>query len=152
MQTIRETLRDSGRLEAIEQILCNITKKTNSSIPVRIQFDSDYKPISRVDGEDVIKGIEVWHKCIETTGESISDKEAEDMFALSAVVDSELEMRLHNYANSCAHRHIPDEAVLEEIRAYSVLGSSLDTMTARLRDDFTNEFIPFSVPTGWKVA
>ncbi len=152
MNTIRETLRESGRFEAIKQILCDIAKKTNSSIPVRVQFDSDYKPISRVEGEDVLRGIKVWYKCIETTGEDISDIEAKEMLALSAVVDSELEMRLHNYANSCAHRHIPDEAVLEDIRAYSVLNSSLHNMIARFRDDFTDGFIPFSVPTGWKIA
>lgn len=152
MNTIRETLRESGRFETIKQILCDIAKKTNSSIPVRVQFDSDYKPISRVEGEDVLRGIEVWYKCIETTGEDISDIEAKEMLALSAVVDSELEMRLHNYANSCSHRNVPDETVLEDIRAYSVLDSSLNNMIARFRDDLTDEFIPFSVPNGWKVA
>ena len=150
MTTIKDTIREAGRLEQIMDIIIKISGRATASFPIRMQYDYKGNPVSRVTGNSVLKGIELYYKLIDTTGEEITDDEARKLWYFQVAVESDLEMRLHNYANSVSHRQTPSEEDMEEIRDYQVLNSSLDCMIARYHDDITGEYIGFSVPEGWK--
>ena len=151
MITMRKTIEDSGRLNAIFEILDTIAKRNDSDLPVNVTIGRNGEAICRVSTNSVKDGIKAWMELINTTGEVVDKQYSECIEALSMLIETDLNMRLHNYANSCSHRNIPDEADLEEIRAYEVLNSSLWHLMCPMFDEYDNNFIPFSIPDGWKV-
>ena len=150
MSTIKDEIKDSGRLEEIMNIILEMsTEKVDR--PVRLSYSPEGDVVERVNPDDVRTGIKLWTKYVDTDGINIPKEDANKMFAFATLVESELEMRLHNYANSCSHRKTPSEDALERIRTYSVLHSSLNHLTYPCYDIDTSEFMPFQIPNGWKV-
>lgn len=149
---VRTVLVNSGRFDDVCDILSKLVKSTQSDFPVLTKVSGN-RIVNRVTLKDVVTGIGKWHELIYTSGEHTSNDDAEALEALSYLIESELEMRLHNYAVACAHRKNPDEKELEDIRTYEVLNSTLDHFIGRFCDPDTGEFWGFTIPDGWcKVA
>ena len=144
MNTIKNTIKESGRYEYIKQLVLDLAL-SETNLPIRIRLDKG-KAISYVKPDGIREGIRIWEKYLDTDGRSISNEEALSLFEFSARVEDEVDTRLHNYANSCAHRNVPEESVLEDIRAWEILYSSISYL------EYNNELdCDFSVPDGWKM-
>jgi len=149
---VKTVLEISGRFDDVCDILSKLVKSTQYDFPVQTKI-TENGVVNRVTLKDVVAGIGKWYELIFTSGEHTSDEDAKALEALSYLIESELEMRLHNYAVHCAHRQYPDEQELEEIRAYEILNSTLDHFIGRFCDLETEEFWGFTIPSGWcKVA
>ena len=150
---MKDIVRESGRLEQITDIVLGISTKEEYDWPIRCAI-KDGEGISRVKTEDVRRGIKAWQKYINTDGKHVDKKDEDDLDWFSMYVESELEMRFHNYANSCAHRNTPPESDLEAIRIWEVLNSTIDYLLFgnRCVDFEDTEPEDFSIPDGWKVV
>ena len=89
---------------------------------------------------DIRNGLNLWLMLIES--QQILGDGTEIFLALEAYVHTELDMMLHNYANSISHRMEPEED-MEEIRAWQVFLSSIHHLMNPLDMDFT-------IPRGWR--
>ena len=150
-RTIKQELIASGRFDECCEILSNIVRSKHSEFAIRPIIDTKTNEVLMwVTKDDVIKAVNKWYELIHTTGEHITEDDTRTMEALHYLVDTDLDMKLHNYANACAHRKTPDEGVLEHIRAFAILNQSV---TFCLGDNFdieTKEFCEFTIPDGWK--
>lgn len=150
LTTIKETIEASGRYDEIQCILNKILNKNTVDFPVGIKVNDDNKVIRRVYKTDVNTGIAKLYEVINTTGEDTSIEDKKALESLSYLIESELDMRLHNFANDCSHRKTPDESVLEDIRAYEILNSALNHIIYNFHDPDTGAYWDFSIPDGWK--
>lgn len=153
--TIKEKIKEAGRYEEVMEIINKILMECvgdNDTYP--ISLTSKGRKLNDVtDVEDIVRGIKLWMKYIEIEEtqenmEAIKD-EAQLLNELMLVIDSDLDMKLHNFGVDISHRKDVDESELETARAYGVLWSSINYfMYFGLDEDFS--FIPFEVPKGWK--
>ena len=154
MKTIRDIVKDAGRLETITNIVLKISTRNSYDLPIRGAVDiKSGESIFRVKTDDIRKGIRAWDKYLDTDAKNIDTNDTEDLEWFSMYVESELEVLLHNYANSCAHRNIPPEEDLEIIRAWEILNSTLNYMLFENRCTYSDNNNPddFTIPEGWKV-
>lgn len=150
MSTIKEEIKRSGRYEEIMDIINELYNR-DTAYPVGTTVDDNGEIINWIETEDIKAGIDIWKELINTTGEEDKDEiTRRKLNKLHLVIDRELEIKLHNYANSCAHRETPSEDDLEEIRTYEILNSSLNGILFPFFDPDTNEFYSWTVPSGWK--
>jgi len=141
---IKNQLKETGRLPEIYNIFTRLRAKEQYDYPL---VHSSERPLK----SDVVKGINKFYEIIETTGEKAFMEDTQDLEALEKVVNSETEMRLHNYAVSCSHGNIPDEEILEEIRTWEILDSCLNSILyGYLADIDTGEYVGLLIPDGWK--
>ncbi len=145
--TIKEKLQESGRYEQIMEIVAKIAVRNFGDVPVRLQYNSEMKPVSRVKISDVRTGLNLWLLLIgkeQVSGGNV----AETLFALEAYVSTELDMMLHNYANSISHRTEPEED-MEEIRAWQVFLSSIHHLMNPWDPEYGTQ-TDFTIPKGWR--
>ena len=160
MKTIRSTIAEAGRLEEILSILNKIFSLDGPDWPVDIEIDYENDHWSnRVNLRAVRDQIGSYLQYInyDDVADLYEDYDIADlkMHELLRFVNSELNMKLHNYANGLAHRRNVSYEDLEEIRAYSILSSSIEYFECGLfneLDEETNQesFHPFSIPEGWR--
>ena len=152
MSTIKEEIIKSGRYTTILSIVDKLIQR-DLDYPIGTHVDNDGTVIHWVSTRQIKDGVEVWLQYIEHTGEEeIHGEDRLKLLKLSLVAENALNIKLHNYANDCAHRKHPSEDVLEDIRAYEILNSSIDAILCPFFDPDTNEFYNWTIPNGWKVA
>ena len=158
MTTIREVIVDSGRWDAIVEIIGEMLKLSAVTYPVDMQYEEDGETVtSYVVQKDVRKGISHWLMLIDNNMEEFArdeygkhEMDFSIMRSFSRFVDSELNTKLHNIAVDLIHGKDVPKYKLENIRALSVLNSSIDYIVCGLYLDIDGDFIPFSIPSGWK--
>lgn len=152
--TIKEAIIESGRYNEILDIVNELLVRS-CDYPISTTIDDRGNVLRWISPKAIAMGVLAWQDYIETTGEypdSVSEYmvRKEKLYGFSLVVENALEVLLHNYANSCAHRNIPDESDLEVIRAYEILNSSIYAILSPFYDPETGEFDPWTVSEGWK--
>lgn len=150
-KTIKNELIEAGRFEQILEELRKLHHLgiTDTNYPVRFQYNRKGELVTRVIMKKVMAGALVYLTAISIKENELefSEKEQETLDALNMFFNSKLEMCMHNYANSCAHRKQPKEEELEYIRVLSVLSNSIDYLTMEL---FKEEDCFWDIPEGWK--
>ena len=150
MSTIKEEIKQSGRYEEIMNIIDELYNR-DTAYPVGTTVDYNGEIIHWIETEDIKAGIDAWKELIDTTGEEDKDEiTRRKLSKLHIVIERGLEIKLHNYANSCAHRKTPSEDDLDEIRTYEILNSSLNGILFPFIDPDTDEFYSWEIPSGWK--
>lgn len=156
--TVRDIIVDSGRWGAIAEYVGEILKISSETFPVDMYYvDDDYiKATNYVHMKDVRNGISHWLMLIDRDIDDKFVRDAEKIDNLSIMhsfcifVESELNMRLHNVAVDLSHKKDVEEYRMENIRALSILSSSIDYIACELYLDIDGDFIPYSIPSGWK--
>lgn len=154
--TIRDIIVDSGRWDFIAEYIGEVLKISSKTHPVNMYYLDDYvKAANYVHMKDVREGISHWLMLIDRNIENLlaenAEKNSSIMRSFSMFVDSELDMRLHNVAVDLSHKKDVEAYKIEVIRALSILNSSIDYITCELYLDIDDgNFIPFSIPSGWK--
>lgn len=160
-KTIRNELISAGRLDEVLDAAFGFYKTRSPRIYVSTHYeytDNGVDIISFVKTSDVRKGISIWLDKLEVEEENLevlTEEEYKCVNSFNLVVEDKLDMKLHNYAVSCSHRHIPDDKELEMIRVLSILNSTLNFLTLALFvDDFEYEddysSLKNIIPEGWK--
>lgn len=147
--SIKNILKNANRYEDTLKILDTIAAMNGTSYPVEAFVDEDNITRWRIDGKDLRKEAKLCKQIV------MSDTTTDTNYSLSNIfqyVHSYTNMLLHNYANSLAHRNIPNDN-LNTIRAWLVVGSVIDhcdtnykTMYDNCNDSLSNDLIP----NGWK--
>lgn len=149
-KTIRGELIKANRLEEVVAEVSKIFLKDYSDLPVRVHYDHNHKPVNYVKTIDAVAGALVYLQKIyaKKNALELSEDELKALDSFNMYVESELEMYLHNYAISCAHRAQPTEEELEHIRVLCILNNSIYYLTMEL---FKEEDCSFwDIPEGWK--
>ena len=149
-KTIENELLEAGRLEQILRELRELHRIDDTDYPVRFQYNREGEFVTRVAMKKVMAGALVYLATISIKENELelSEEELEVLDALNMFFDSKLEMCMHNYANSCAHRDQPTETELEYIRILSVLVHSIRYLALEFFKD--EDFNSFDIPEGWK--
>ena len=145
--TIKETIKAAGRYEQIMEIIAKIAIRDVGDVPIMLQYNSEMKPVSRVKMSDVRTGLNLWLVLIgkeQVSGGNVT----ETLFALEAYASTELDMMLHNYANSISHRTEPEED-MEDIRAWQVFLSSIHHLMNPWDPEYGTQ-MDFTIPKGWR--
>ena len=150
-KTVRGELIKARRLKEVIDKLNTVFLLDGSDYPVYpFQYNRKGELINRISTKTILDGALVYlAKMYVNENELVlSDEELEALEGLGMFFRTKLEMHMHNYANSCAHREQPTEKELENIRVLSVLSSSIDYFAMEM---FEEEDYPFwDIPEGWK--
>lgn len=136
-----EVIRDSGRLEEVLEMVVAIATR-EASFPCDPYMRRE-EWITHISMDDVRSNIRMWLRAItrEVT-ESI------DLEFLYAYVDSQLNMKLHNYAVDISHREQPSDEEMETIRELSTLWESIVYLQNPF--DVDGNIVEMDIPSGWK--
>ena len=120
-------------------ILCEIKHKSSLN---------DYQKFDNIYNHDEVNANNMEEFARDEYG--IHEMDFSIMRSFSRFVDSELNTKLHNIAVDLIHGKDVQKYKLDNIRALSVLNSSIDYIVCGLYLDIDGDFIPFSIPSGWK--
>lgn len=149
-KTIENELFEAGRLNQVLRELKKLHCLDITDYPVYFQYNRNGELVTRVAMKRVMAGALVYLATISIKENELelSEEELEALDALNMFFNSKLEICMHNYANSCAHRDQPTETEIEYIRILSVLVHSIRYLALEFFKD--EDFNSFDIPEGWK--
>ena len=136
----KQQIVEAGRYDEILNIIQTLVKKNHRSYPVNPFINKYHQTLWRVDGRSVFNESKIYVDFISSDEcETLPHKDEIENFLL--VIHTELEMRLHNYANSISHRTVPT-VDMEQVRCLQIIQSSIDCL------EFSD--YEWTIPVGWK--
>ena len=145
--TIKETLVLAGKYKEIEELLSELLLR-ESDYPIYPQIaQSQQSAFAKycITVEDVQRGVTLWYKCCEVSGEqNLSSEEYLILSRFLLMVSNLVTNELVDYAIQAAYSYSKPD--IRPIRNWLILKSSVEDMLGQFYDFENNRYVPWSIP------